>query len=205
MTALRPSEADLTVGLGTGVVGTRPLAVDLARILGTEAVADYRELPPGRRHYCLVPPVPAVAHLSSVSDGHLTTELGATLRDTLYALQHTASQIEAAIGPTRPDPDGQVAQDSGSISIVLPAAPALGQAGASLAGAFCGGSLSLARTLAIELKRQRIRVNTLVVDEEMPGVVASIATQLTALMSMPGVTGQEIYLADGLDSGRIRP
>ncbi|HEU5036662.1 MAG TPA: hypothetical protein VFT70_06650 [Nocardioides sp.] len=213
MTALRPAEADLTVGPGPAVLGTGRLASDLARVFGVDAVVDHREPLPVRSHYLLLPPVPGPLRLAAASDEQLDSDLARALRDSIYALQGIASRIDAAIAPrsTGSDRDGGSAEtdrsgrDSGSITIVLPAAATLGQAGASVAGAFCGGMLSLARTLAIELKRQRIRVNTVLVDQHVPGVVASLATQATALMSMPGVTGQEIYLADGLDCGRIRP
>ena len=58
-----------------------------------------------------------------------------------------------------------------------------------MTSAFCGASLSLA-DLAIELKTPAHPRHTLMVDQHLPGVVASVATQVTALMSMPGVTGR---------------
>ncbi len=213
MTAGRPTVADPTAGRGPSVVGTGTMALDLARMFGGHPIADPTALPPARKHYVLVPPAPESLSLTAAGDDALVTELGDALRNCVYALQRLASLIDSVVAPhvadADPDYDGPIqdeaGQDSGSITIVLPAAATLGEAGYSVTSAFCGGVLSLARTLAIELRRQHIRVNTLMVDQHLPGVVASVATQVTALMSMPGVTGQEIYLADGLDCGRIRP
>lgn len=81
----------------------------------------------------------------------------------------------------------------------------------------------MARTLAIELARDQISVNVLVIDDTRlleegrqnrgdvdvgrGGVAGMLRTQLAALLGPGGkeITGQEIYLTSGSDLGRLHP
>jgi NAD(P)-dependent dehydrogenase (short-subunit alcohol dehydrogenase family) len=89
---------------------------------------------------------------------------------------------------------------------VLPHAPLMGASGSVAASAVAGGLLSMARTLAIELARDAVTVNTVAVDATSPPV-PGLSAQLRTLLGSGGetITGQEIYLTAGSDLGRLRP
>lgn len=89
-----------------------------------------------------------------------------------------------------------------SITLLIPAACAMGDPGDGAGSALAGGLLSLARTWAIELRKTGVPVNCLMVDG-----LAACADLLVTLAGQPGcaITGQEIFVAGGSDVGRLRP
>jgi NAD(P)-dependent dehydrogenase (short-subunit alcohol dehydrogenase family) len=170
-----------------------PDRIALLTPLGNEmydftAVSD-NHLDPGRT-VVLVPRVPAGGDFTQTTDEVLDADLGGALRELLTAVQ--------AVLPS-------FADRRGHLIILLPAEPTLGQVGSAVPGAFCGAALSLARTLALELARDHITVNTVLHGEPSPAIRAGLAAQLVALAGSDAATGQEIYIADGTDLGRLRP
>jgi NAD(P)-dependent dehydrogenase (short-subunit alcohol dehydrogenase family) len=139
---------------------------------------------------CIVPTVPERAAMANLSDSRLTTEIGDALED---VLAHVQSALD-------------LLHDGGRLVFLLPHAPLMGAPGSAAASAVANGVLSMARTLAIELARDRIGVNVLAVDAEQPDGDA-LAVQLRALLGSggQGITGQEIYLTAGSELGRLRP
>ena len=83
----------------------------------------------------------------------------------------------------------------------------MGEPSASASAAVVGGVLWMARTLAIELGRDGVTVNVVVVDPS--GSTSSVRHSPTS--SPPcsaggaGLTGQEIYVTGGVELGRLRP
>lgn len=135
----------------------------------------------------LVPRVPATAPIAELTDDRL----GGEVADPLDAV---LADVQAVLG------------DVDRIVFVLPHDPLLGVAGGTAASAVANGVLSMARTLAIELARDRVTVNVVALDPAGAAVVA-LADQLAVLTGEAGdaVTGQEIYLTAGTDLGRLRP
>lgn len=135
----------------------------------------------------LVPRIPVAAPLAELTDDRLDREIPDTLDAVL-------SDVQAVLG------------DVARIVFVLPHAPLMAVAGGAAASAVANGVLSMARTLAIELARDRVTVNMVALDPAAPSAVA-LADQLTVLTGDGGdaVTGQEIYLTAGTDLGRLRP
>lgn len=135
----------------------------------------------------LVPRIPPVAPLAELTDDRLTTEV-------TDALDAVLIDVQAVLG------------EVGRLVFVLPHAPLMAVTGGTAASAVANGVLSMARTLAIELARDRVAVNVVAVDATAPAVHA-LGGQLAVLMGAAGdaVTGQEIYLTSGTDLGRLRP
>ncbi|SFN59600.1 hypothetical protein SAMN05216207_101769 [Pseudonocardia ammonioxydans] len=135
----------------------------------------------------LVPRVPATGPLTELSDDRLDDEVAGPLGAVLADVQAVLGEVDRLV-------------------FVLPHAPLMALAGGSAASAVANGVLSMARTLAIELARDRVTVNVVAVDPAAPAV-AALADQLTVLTGGSGdaVTGQEIYLTAGTDLGRLRP
>lgn len=137
----------------------------------------------------LIPRVPAEADFPSITDEALETNLGVALADLL-------ADVQAAL---------PCLDEGGHLIFLLPAEPTLGAPGSAIPGAFCGAALSLTRTLALELARDQITVNTVLHGPATAAIRAGVTTQLLALAGSDAVTGQEIYVTDGMDLGRFRP
>jgi NAD(P)-dependent dehydrogenase (short-subunit alcohol dehydrogenase family) len=138
----------------------------------------------------VVPRVPDAGDFAQMTDQELDTDLGGALSELLAWVQAVVQQL---------------ADSRGHLIIVLPAEPTLGQVGAAMSGTFCGAALSMARTLAIELDREHITVNTVMHGEPTPAIRTGFAAQLQALVEGDAITGQEIYVTSGTDLGRLRP
>jgi NAD(P)-dependent dehydrogenase (short-subunit alcohol dehydrogenase family) len=166
----------------TRVVGESALAAAVVEALGgLRAVAASA---------CIVPPLPPATPLAELTDERLAADVGDTLDAVLVQVQRECERLRGG----------------GRLVFVLPHAPLMGASGSAAASAVAGGLLSMARTLAIELARDAITVNTLAVDAASPPVSA-LSAQLGTLLGPGGetITGQEIYLTAGHDLGRLRP
>lgn len=135
----------------------------------------------------LVPRIPPTAPLAELTDARLTA-------DVTDALDAVLTDVQAVLG------------EVGRLVFVLPHAPLMAVTGGTAASAVTNGVLSMARTLSVELARDRVTVNVVAVDATAPAVKA-LAGQLAVLTGEAGdtVTGQEIYLTSGIDLGRLRP
>ena len=94
---------------------------------------------------------------------------------------------------------------SGRVLVVAPASAALGDPQRPLDAAVTGGLISLVRSLAIELRRHGATANILFFrdspeDPALPTMIAALLDE-----SAHAVTGQEIYAADDLGLGKLRP
>jgi len=139
---------------------------------------------------CMVPPIPPATPLAELSDERLAADVGDTLDTVLAQVQRECDRLRGG----------------GRLVFVLPHAPLMGASNSVAASAVAGGLLSMARTLAIELARDAVTVNTVAVDASNAGGSA-LSAQLAAFLGPGGetVTGQEIYLTAGSDLGRLRP
>ncbi|WP_236791871.1 hypothetical protein [Amycolatopsis sp. GM8] len=137
---------------------------------------------------CLVPDLPGDRDLEALSDELLDAEIGDVLGNVLAEVQRLLPGLTG----------------SGRLVFLLPAEAALGRPHATSAGAVAGGILSMARTLAIELARDGIAVNTVLYAD---AAETAVAHQVAALLAAEGaaVTGQEIYVTAGSGLGRLRP
>ena len=142
----------------------------------------------------VVPRVPEPGALAELSARHLDTEVAEPLTDVLLAVQQALPGLRAAGG--------------GRLVFVLPVGPVMGEPSASASAAVVGGVLSMARTLAIELGRDGVTVNVVVVDPlRLDELGPALADQFAALLGRggAGLTGQEIYVTGGVELGRLRP
>ena len=142
----------------------------------------------------VVPRVPEPGALAGLSARHLDTEVAEPLTDVLLAVQQALPGLRAAGG--------------GRLVFVLPVGPVMGEPSASASAAVVGGVLSMARTLAIELGRDGVTVNVVVVDPlRLDELGPALADQFAALLGRggAGLTGQEIYVTGGVELGRLRP
>jgi NAD(P)-dependent dehydrogenase (short-subunit alcohol dehydrogenase family) len=172
------------------VVGVGALADAVIRSLSTSAelVDD------GAPAVVVVPRVPAPGALTSLTARNLDTEVADPLVDVLGVVQQALPALRAT--------------GDGRLVFVLPVAPVMGEPSSTAAAAVVGGILSMARTLAIELDRDSVTVNTLVADPgRLNALGPSLAAQLAVLLGPDGagLTGQEIYAAGGVELGRLRP
>ena len=144
--------------------------------------------------------VPALADRRACLDWtseHLVTAVADPLVWTVREIQSVVSTLIDAGKP-------------GRIVIVLPSDEAMGVAGDAAGGAVCGGILSMARTLSLELNRKAIAVNVVCVDprscSEKPDVAEALRGQLQLLLREDTwITGQEIWVTGGTEAGRMRP
>lgn len=141
----------------------------------------------------LIPPVPGPAAFAAATDG----------QEIRSALLWLLSEMQAALKLLGP---------GGSVVVLLPQGPAMGQSGSCSASAVCGGAMSMARTWAIEFARTGIRVNTVLygealVDPDDVSIVPAVAAQVEAFWDRraESITGQEVFVTGGLDIGRLRP
>ena len=100
-------------------------------------------------------------------------------------------------------------RSGGHVVALLPAGAAMGDASDTPASALSGGMLSLFRTLALELRKLDMTVNTILYEVGGDGIaytaeVAALLTTLTA-QANGAITGQEIYACNGNDAGRLHP
>jgi NAD(P)-dependent dehydrogenase (short-subunit alcohol dehydrogenase family) len=167
---------------GTRVVGDGALVGAVVNAVGG--------LPAAAAAACIVPPIPPATPLAELSDERLTVDVADTLDTILVQVQHECDRLRGG----------------GRLVFVLPHAPLMGASGSVAASAVVGGLLSMARTLAIELARDAVTVNTVALDAASP-CSSALAAQLRTLLGPGGetVTGQEIYLTAGSDLGRLRP
>jgi NAD(P)-dependent dehydrogenase (short-subunit alcohol dehydrogenase family) len=103
-----------------------------------------------------------------------------------------------------------IAQRSGGhVVALLPAGAAMGDALDTPASALSGGMLSLFRTLALELRKLDMTVNTILYEVGDDGIAytAEVAALLAtfAAQANGAITGQEIYACNGNDAGRLHP
>jgi NAD(P)-dependent dehydrogenase (short-subunit alcohol dehydrogenase family) len=97
----------------------------------------------------------------------------------------------------------------GHVIAVLDARAAMGNPADPDGSALAGGMLSLMRTLALELQRAGISANTLMCEQDGERLLG--APELTALVRVlasqagTALTGQEIFVCNGRDVGRLRP
>lgn len=142
---------------------------------------------PAVRVAVLVPRVPATTPLAELTDDRLDGEVADPLDAVLADVQAVLGEVDRLV-------------------FVLPHGPLMAVTGGTAASAVANGVLSMARTLAIELARDRVTVNVVALDPAAPAV-AALAGQLAVLTGEGGdaVTGQEIYLTAGTDLGRLRP
>lgn len=157
---------------------------------------------------CVVATVPPPAPFQELSNIRLFNDVAAGLAAVLAWVQQALDTMS---------------EGGGRLVFLLPCAPLLGAPGCVAPSAVTNGVLSMARTLAIELARDQISVNVLVIDDtrlleeggkdrgdvdvERGGVAGMLRTQLEALLGPGGeqITGQEIYLTSGSDLGRLHP
>jgi NAD(P)-dependent dehydrogenase (short-subunit alcohol dehydrogenase family) len=142
----------------------------------------------------VVPRVPGPGALAELSARYLDTEVAEPLADVLLAVQQALPALRAA--------------GAGRLVFVLPVGPVMGEPSAGAAAAVAGGVLSMARTLAIELGRDGVTVNVVVVDPlRLDELGPALAGEFAALLGNggAGLTGQEIYVTGGVELGRLRP
>lgn len=101
--------------------------------------------------------------------------------------------------------DVEAAGRSGRIVIVAPATSALGEREHRIDAAVTGGMISLVRSLAIELSKSGATANTVLVDPAASSASADLL--ITALTSPDAfeITGQELYAAGAVSTGRLHP
>jgi NAD(P)-dependent dehydrogenase (short-subunit alcohol dehydrogenase family) len=98
------------------------------------------------------------------------------------------------------------------VVVVLDDHDAMGVAGSSLSSMYVGAVLSLARTFAMELLRDGIYVNT-VLAPVYPGTRSTgpapadvlRAAQTFLAPDAHALSGQELFVTDGHESGRLHP
>lgn len=97
----------------------------------------------------------------------------------------------------------------GHVVAVLSARAAMGEPADPEGSALAGGMLSLMRTLALELQRAGISANTLMCEHDGEQLTGSpeLAALVHALVNQAGtaLTGQEVFVCNGRDVGRLRP
>ncbi|ANS32229.1 hypothetical protein R1CP_38150 (plasmid) [Rhodococcus opacus] len=175
---------------------TKPLVEVLhSNVVATESCAhDPLASPPGHiDSIAFMPAVPAPGAFEALTDSD-------TIKGPLLWL---LTELQAAL---------PALASSGSVVVLLPQAPAMGEVAHSAASAVCGAAMSMARTWSIELGKADIRVNTLLYAEAMTDPAAStiapaVAAQLETFWDprSSAITGQEIFVTAGLDIGRLHP
>ncbi|MBB5159691.1 hypothetical protein [Saccharopolyspora phatthalungensis] len=138
---------------------------------------------------CLIPDLPGDRDLEALSDELLDAEIGDVLGDVLAEVQQVLPELSSR---------------GGRLVFLLPHDVALGRPHSTAASAVAGGVLSMSRTLAIELGRDGVTVNTLLYAD---GSEPAVARQVAALVApeSAAITGQEIYVTAGSGLGRLRP
>lgn len=95
---------------------------------------------------------------------------------------------------------------AGRIVVIAPASAALGEPTTHwVDAAVTGGLISLVRSLAIELSKYGGTANTLLID---PAASSSATGLILAALTAPDasdITGQELYTAGPLSTGRLHP
>ncbi|NEW72943.1 hypothetical protein [Streptomyces rhizosphaericus] len=170
------------------------LASLLGRGVGTASSLEHTQGPV--RRLCLVPAMPEPCAFQDSSAEHLHTSIGGTLTLLMTELRQAARAMGG-------NPEG------GRIVVLLPEKPSMGAADGFPAAAVCGAAVSMLRTLAMELERRNISVNTLFYSGDLSASANTKA--LTALLDTllfgdtAPVIGQEVFVAGGADLGRLHP
>ncbi|MBM7326104.1 hypothetical protein JS562_23805 [Agrobacterium sp. S2] len=99
---------------------------------------------------------------------------------------------------------------SGRLISMLPAVATMGDPDDIPGSAVAGAMLSLFRTTALELRGTGLSANTLMYRGGSNGLIegtAGLATIIDSLVreSSTSINGQEIFVADSMDVGRLRP
>jgi NAD(P)-dependent dehydrogenase (short-subunit alcohol dehydrogenase family) len=187
------------VETGSWIVADEPVATALTGLIGREdlrAAETTAGLGPSLRRLCLVPSMPEPRTFADSCVSQLDEAIAAPLTALMSALREAVRQMA---GNT----------DEGRIVVLLPQAPSMGTDGFTTA-AVCGGAISMLRTLALELRRQDISVNTLFYEGDLSPdspTTAAVADLIGTLLfdRTAPVTGQEIFVTAGADLGRLHP
>lgn len=96
------------------------------------------------------------------------------------------------------------AAENGRLVIAAPAHAALGDPDRPLDSAVVGALISFVRSVAIELRKSNGSANTVLFEQNVSesGCAEVIRTLITSTRT---ATGQEIFVTDGLDLGRLHP
>ncbi|EME56241.1 hypothetical protein G352_22171 [Rhodococcus ruber BKS 20-38] len=180
-----PTTALITVGDETPSTLTAQLGLD------TSTVAGASDLGATRQVVILIPPA-APTPFSSTTDDDLSA-VDRTFVTVVHTLQHATRTFREQGDPVR------------SIVILLPAKAALGERNCVLPSMLAGAVLSFARTIAIELKKDAITVNTVLYGGLDDAEVCTIHALLETYRTATTLTGQETYTASGPNLGRIKP
>ncbi|MFC9840274.1 hypothetical protein ACFVKB_41885 [Rhodococcus sp. NPDC127530] len=172
----------------TALIGIGSDSQALTAKLGLEAYAAEG----ATQQVCIVvtPPAPLPFAASTEED---LEDAKALIADVVHSLQSAVTKFrEQGIA-------------HGSVAVLVPAKAVLGESRSVLPGLVGGAVLSLCRTMAIELKKDSVSLNTVLHGDFSVAECAAIASLLHVFRSSPALTGQEIYTADGPDLGRIKP
>lgn len=175
-------------------LGDNDLSGLAARLgLESEALADTAECVARQQTAILVRP-PAAKPFSSTSDHDLQS-----VEALFFALVHVLQRITLDVRDGREDAHH-------SVAILVPSDVALGTRNAVLPALLTGAVLSFVRTIAIELKKDAITVNTILYgDLDDQAEASSICSLLETYRVATTLTGQETYTASGPNLGRIKP
>jgi len=119
-------------------------------------------------------------------------------------LTRSFSLMKAALASWGPGADGR-------ISVMLPGEAAMGEPASPNASAVAGAMLSLSRTVALETRKGRSTVNTIMYGPALAahslGCFEAVAVQVVALLrpASRGINGQEIFATGAVDVGRLHP
>jgi hypothetical protein len=115
------------------------------------------------------------------------------------ALCRSFALIKAALATWGSDMDGR-------IIVLLSSEAAMGDPSNPAGSALAGAMLSLCRTVALESRKGRNTINTIMFDS-MEGNADAVALQIVALAhpASRSVNGQEIFATGASDVGRLHP
>lgn len=179
----------------TATTASRWIVGDLDRVPG---LGDHLVEVAASRDVVSIPDEATVHHLvvrlqpppaASVEDGGCLDEV-------VPALVWLVDQVRDGVARLAPE---------GSLTLVLPLESAYGEAQGTAAATVCGAAISMARTWAIELERDGVRVNTVLAETAAEARPEDVATTITALWdASPRLTGAEVVVGTG-GLGRLRP
>lgn len=181
------------------LVGTADQTKHLAEALNgtalaTDTLLDAIETDASTAAVAFVPEIPDAAPFDTEPDA----------RTVHIPILWLTSEMQSALA--------RFGSEGGSVVILLPQSAAMGEAGKSAASAVTGAAVSMARTWAIELAKRRVRVNTILYSESLfdsgnHTIADAVATQVDTFWNprAASITGQEVFVTNGLDTGRLHP
>lgn len=191
------SESTTSSRPGTTLVGldVEPPS-DLATLLGLEAgaLANTADID-ARLQTVILVRTPALQPFSTTDD-HDLESVEATFVTFVHALQRATRAVR----------ERHEGESHHSIAVLVPSGAALGAPNSVLPSLLVGAVLSFTRTIAIELKKDAITVNTVLYSDLTDSAEAhTISTLLETYRTAATLTGQETYTSSGPNLGRIKP